>query len=1085
MAFFKKLAYGTSAAALLAMAPVAAVHAQQTSASLRGSVVDANGGPVQGASVTVIHTPSGTASRTATNEVGAFSQSGLRVGGPFSILVSAPGFEGEAIDGLNFVPGSNAPLTIALNPQAMDVVVVTGQAINRTDLNNGVGSTYSARDISNQPSANRDVIGTLVRDPLAFSEGEGQLFVAGTNPRFNGLAIDGALQQDDFGLGSNTYATERSPISLDTIESASLVASDYSVQVSGFTGGLVNITTKSGTNEFDGSAYYYYQDEGYFGDESNGDAITVAPFEEKEYGFTVGGPIVRDRLFFFLGYDEFESGSGADFTISDADNGIDPSFYSELNTFVQNELGYDMGGRPSTASLPVTSERLLGKIDWNITDAHRASFTYQSTEESGTSVGAGEFVTAWYDIPVELTAYTGQLFSDWTDNFSTTFRVSFKEFSRGQNCRAGSDQPHLEFRLTQSDLTGSPLDGLLSNPGEFTFVGGCDRFRHANEFADERLQVFGAGEYSFGDHLITFGGEYENYELFNLFVAGSNGRFIYRSLDQIENNTPQIDYVNANTNVAADAASSWALEKITLFAQDTWQILPSLSVDYGIRYERYAQDDTPPADASVDATYGAGTAGQNLDGKDLIMPRVSFRWEALDRTTVTGGFGLFAGGEPKVWISNAFQGATGFARQNSGTPTTGLDVPQALLDAVAAQSGSVIDVVSPDFEIPSDWKASLRVDHSFDIDLFGFDLGDDYVASAQYLYSTPQDAFIWRNLAQTELGAALPTGTAPDGRTIYADLDDLGLANLTELGNADGSDSHVFSVSLQKEYDNGLGFFVSYAYQDVEWISEGGSSRGISNWRGITAVDRNDPDPRISSWQVEDSFKVSLSYERDFIADLTTRFDLFGQIRSGTPYTLTFNVDSDNSLFGRAGQGESPFDNNPLYIPEQGGDPLVVYAAGFDEADFFEYVNRLGVPQGEIHAVNSATSNWNQQWDLRIQQELPGIPGVGRFVGDNNFSLVMDIINFPNLLNDEWGVQTTGNSFGQLGIVRADLVEASDVALNGVDAATALEGDAPRTACVSAGDCVYRFNSFTDVDASRRDNLDSVYEIRVGIRYEF
>lgn len=1084
MAFFKKLAYGASAAALLAMASTAAVHAQSTSASLRGSVVDAQGNPIAGASVTIIHTESGTASRTVTNETGAFSQAGLRVGGPFTITVSAAGFEGEAIDGLRFVPGANAPLTIALNPQVTDVVVVTGQAINRMDLNNGVGSVYSASDISNQPAANRDVIATLVRDPLAFSGGEGNLFVAGTNPRFNGLAIDGALQQDDFGLGSNTYATERSPISIDTIESASLVATDYSVEVSGFTGGLVNITTKSGTNEFDGSAYYYYQDEGFYGDETEDTTITVAPFEEKEYGFTLGGPIVRDRLFFFVAYDEFESGSGRAFAQDDIDDDIDPAFYSAFNDFVQSELGFDMQGRPDTVSTPVTSERLLGKIDWNINEDHRASFTYQSTEETGTSVGRQDFVSAWYDIPVELTAYSGQLYSDWTDNFSTQFRASFKEFTRGQICRAGSDQPHLEFRLNEADLAGSQFDGMITGSSQEFFVGGCDRFRHANEFADERLQLFGKGDYQVGDHLITFGGEYENYELYNLFVQSSNGRFIYNTLDDVRNNTPVINYNNATTNDANDASAAFALEKYTAFVQDTWQIHPDLSVDLGLRYEYFVQDDTPPTDADIDALYGAGTTGENLDGRDLIMPRISARWTPTDNTTVTGGFGLFAGGEPKVWISNAFQGKTGSASQ-SGVALANLDVPQNLLDAVAAQDGTVIDVIANDFEIPADWKASIRVDHEFDANWFGLNLGEGYVASAQYLLTVPQNNFIWTNLAQTELAAALPTGVAPDGRTIYADLQALGISNLTELGNTDGSESHVFTVSLQKDFDFGAGFFVSYAYQDIEWLSEGGSSRGISNWRGITAVDRNNPEARTSFWEVEDSFKISLYYERDFIADLTTRFDVFGQIRSGVPYTLTYDVGSSNALFGRAGDFESPFDNNPLYIPMQGGDPNVVFASGFDQDGFFDFVEQVGAPQGQIHDVNSATSTWNQQWDFRVQQELPGIPGVGRFVGDNNFALVLDIINFPNLLNSDWGTQFGAASFGQLGIVEADLVSAADVAANGVDGATALTGDAPRTTCVSQGSCVYRYNEFDPQPASDKNEFDSLYQIRVGIRYEF
>ncbi len=1080
---FKKLAYGASIAALAALAPVAAVHAQQTSAQLRGEIVDASGAPVSGATVTILHVNSGTASRAVTGDTGSFFQSGLRVGGPFTILVSAPGFEGEAIDGVFLRPGSQSPLNIVLNPQATDVIVVTGQAINMSDLNNGVGTNFTAEDIANQPAANRDVIATLVRDPLAFSNGEGQLFVAGVNPRFNGLSIDGSLQQDDFGLGSNTYATERSPISLDAVESASLVASDYSVTASGFTGGLVNITTRSGTNEFDGSLYYYYQDENYFGDETDGQTVTVAPFDEKEYGFTLGGPIIQDRLFFFVSYDEFESGSGFDFTNGDANDDIALGFYDALNDFVLNATGFDMGGRPTIGSTPVTSERLLAKIDWNINDAHRASFTYQSTEESGASIDRQEFAGAAYDIPVELTAYTAQLFSDWTDNFSTTVRINLKEFTRGQNCRAGSDQPHLEFRLTPSDLVGSPLEGLLLAGGEETFVGGCDRFRHANEFDDERLQLLVQGDYALGDHLITAGVEYEEYSLRNLFLASSNGRFIYRSLDQITNNTPQIDYVNFRTNNASDAAAEWGLEKFTLFAQNTWQAADNLEVGFGVRWEFFTQDDTPPFDPAVDTDYGVNTSGQNLNGKDLIMPRFSFRWDQSDRTTVTGGFGLFSGGNPQVWVSNAFQEATTFARQSSGTPITSFAIPQPLLDTVANGSGRVIDVIAEDFEIPSDWKGSLRIDHELNLERFG--LGDGYLLTAQYLYTASQDAYLWENRAQTDLAAALPAGVAPDGRAIYADLDDLGISNLTSLTNASGDHSHVLSIGVSKDYENGFGFDLAYAYQDVEWVSEGGSSRGISNWRGISAQDRNFPEVRTSFWEIEHAFKLGFSYERDFFRDLTSRVDVFGQIRSGVPYYMTYDVNGSNSLFGRAGDGESPFDNNPIYVPVRGGDPLVVFGSGFDQDAFYQQVATVGAAEGAIMDVNSANSAWNQQWDLRFSQELPGIPGVDRFVGDNNFSFVVDVINFPNLINSAWGQDLNGPGRGQLVAVDADLVSAADVAANGVDGATALRGDDIRTTCATQGACVYRYDNFRDRDIHTVDRLDSVYEIRIGLRYEF
>ncbi|MEP3073995.1 MAG: TonB-dependent receptor, partial [Maricaulis sp.] len=443
MSFMKKLSYSAATFALLAAAP-AAVYAQETAASLRGTVVDADGAPVSGATVTIVHAQSGTASTTTTGSTGAFFQSGLRVGGPYTITVSAPSFEGEALSDLYLRPGSQAPLSIALNPTTTDVIVVTGLAVNTLDLNNGVGSSYSASDIANQPATSRDVLRTLARDPLAIVGGGGSLSVAGSNPRFNGLAIDGSLQQDDFGLGSSTYATARSPINLDAIESASVAASDYSVTVGNFVGGLVNVVTRSGTNEFDGSAFYYRQDEDFIGNASNGAFVDQPPFTEEEYGVTLGGPIIEDRLFFFVSYDKFESGSSSNFTVSDAQNGVDPAFFTALADMVQTATGYDMGDRPLTVATPVLSERYLAKLDWNINDDHRLSFTYQQTEEGGTSnVSSNNFSTAWYDTPTELTAYTVQLFSDWTPNLSTTLRANFKDYMRGQDCRAGTDTPQL------------------------------------------------------------------------------------------------------------------------------------------------------------------------------------------------------------------------------------------------------------------------------------------------------------------------------------------------------------------------------------------------------------------------------------------------------------------------------------------------------------------------------------------------------------------------------------------------------------------------------------------------------------------
>jgi hypothetical protein len=1082
---------GTSTLAATVLMPTLA-QAQSTSSAVSGVVRTDTGAPVANATVTIRHIPTGRVDRSTTSENGTFFETGLLVGGPYSVSVESA--EGNLLrENLRFGPSTNS-LQLSISSIQDEVIVTatrTGQSIG-----DGVGSAFNSSEILGQPSANRDLIATLVRDPLANSTGEGILSVAGANPRFNALAIDGSLQQDDFGLSSSTYATARAPISLDVVESASVVATDYSVTQSGFTGGLVNIVTKSGTNEFDGSLYFYKQNEDFFGDETkDGRAVTVAPFDEEEYGFVLSGPIVKDKLFFLASYDEFKSGSGREFSQNDSNNGVNPALFPALATIVQDSLGYDIGSRPLSVSNPVTSERMLGKIDWNINDQHRASFTYQSTKENGFSgVGSNTFDSAYYSTPSDLKAYTGQLFSDWSDNFSTELRVNYKDYERAQNCNAGPGVGAIEFELSAADLVGTPLEGFIAaNAGEVGFDGGCDAFRQGNTFADERLQIQGIGRLTGGDHLLTFGAEFQNYQLANLFAQDSIGTFFFDDIANLQAGiADQVTVRLPDTGNRDDALAEWGYDQLALFIQDSFQVTPNFRIDAGVRFETIMQDDVPQARTFVQQTYGVANT-QNLDGNSLVMPRASFEWNVLDRTTLTGGFGVYGGGDPKVWTSNAFTPPVFFERQfDVANVTPGSGTPAGLIAQVTGNSANdpgPIDIIDPSFETPSDFKASLRLDQGFDLNFGDFNLGEDYQFSAQVLYTDSKNGFGWQNLTQLGNPAALPTGTAPDGRPIYADLDDLRLNNVISLTNVDQGESMVYTASLSKDWDFGLGGFISYAYQDIEQATPGGSSRGVSNFRGLLDFDRNFATAGRSVYETEHAFKVALTYDRELFAGLQSRFSLFGNITSGEPFSYTFDVDRDNALFGRSGDFESPFDNDLLYVPTITGgvisDANVVVAGGFDEAAFVNFVERQGLASG-IQDKNNGTSGWNQQWDFQWQQEIPFFnKQAEKFVGENKLKFVLDIANVANLLNSDWGTQSNGPRFDAVGNVRADLVSAADVAANGVDGATALEGDDARGACASAGDCVYRFNRFRDRDVNFQSLFRSVYEVRVGLRYEF
>ena len=1101
-------ARSASIAAIAALAPVAAVYAQETASEVRGTVLDDNGAAVTGATITIVHEPTGSTSTLTTSANGNFFQAGLRPGGPYNITVSAEGFEGGTIEGLSFAPGPQSPLRLTLasvdDTAVLEKVVVTGAAINALDLNSGVGSNLTSRDIANQPTLNRELASILARDPLSVTGGRNNLSIAGVNPRFNTVTIDGAIQKDNLGLGSNLTATRRSPIDIDIVESVQLVASDYSVTAAGFTGGGVNVVTKGGTNEFDGALYYYFRDQDFVGESTFGGTGTNNPgiFEEKEYGATLSGPIIKDKLFFLVNYSKFEDARSVDFESADANNGLTPEFFEALNQLVLDEYGIDMGGRPGSTALPEESERLFARVDWNINDNHRLQLNLQQTEETVTEgVGPLSFQSVWYQSPNTLDSYGVQLFSDWTDNLSTRFRVNYTENQREQVCNAGDGVAALNFQVTalSANVVGSPLAGTVTSTQNRQIVGGCDQFRHTNTYADERMQFFGAADYTIGDYIFTFGGEYETIEAANAFSQFSRGLYTFGAnstgdtslvTNLLDGTANTFQYRNVSSNNTADYISRFAYDRAVLFGQGRLQVNPDLEFTAGLRYERILTDDAPQNDPTFLSAVGIPNT-TTTDGLDLIMPRFGFRYTPFDRTTVTGGFGVFSGGDPGVWTLNSLAPLVVTSQLTSVTNVDVTAVPAAAITAVANGNPRAIDALDPNFELPRDRKASLRIDQEFDLD-FGFiNLGTDYRASAQVLYTQGLESFQWREYAQTNAIPARTPGIAPDGRPIYADLQNLtrtnaGVGNNTVLTNGPGGDSTVYTLSLEKSFDYGLDLFASYSHQDVNFLTEGTSSRGVSAFNGQTTEDKNYPDPRTSQFQVEDSFKLGLSYERNLIGDLASRIDIFGQFNSGGAYTYTFDINNTNSLFGRSGNGENPFDNPPLYIPNLAGDSRVVYRTTFDQAAFRNFVEGRGLKQGQIHEVNSDESAWNQRWDLRFQQDLPGIFGAKNFVGENKFKLVLDIENFANLLNDEWGTFYTAPGNGQRPLIQADLVSAAAVQNLGVNGAPALTNDAARTTCLTQGSCVYRYNSFiTNNPTSNRSNALSAWSARVGIRYEF
>eukprot|EP00581_Thalassiosira_minuscula_P035019 CAMPEP_0184451446 /NCGR_PEP_ID=MMETSP0740-20130409/6447_1 /TAXON_ID=385413 /ORGANISM="Thalassiosira miniscula, Strain CCMP1093" /LENGTH=413 /DNA_ID=CAMNT_0026821945 /DNA_START=57 /DNA_END=1295 /DNA_ORIENTATION=+ len=408
-----KLLSGVAAASMMTAAIVAPAEAQVTTSSIRGDVTNEAGAAVSDATVTITHTPSGTVSSATTNSSGVFSARGLRVGGPYTVAVSGGEFAPVQIDDLYLTLDQTLSLPITVTgARTMDTVVVTGTRALAGFSNDGLSTSLGLEALNEIASIDRDITDAAQLDPFASvnvqSGGAKELSIAGANNRFNSLTVDGVALNDRFGLNANGFPTQRSPISYDAIESLSIQTAPFDVEFNGFTGGTINAVTKSGTNEFHGSVAYYTTDDSLIGDKSQDDDFSFT-FEEETFVATLGGPIIKDKLFFFLAYDKYEetaplingpAGSGA----LNEERDILQSDVDEIRQVVSDVWGFDIGGFDKG---PAEDEKILANIDWNINNDHRAKFTYIRTdgntirEQNGNNFLASDnrlgASSAWYD----------------------------------------------------------------------------------------------------------------------------------------------------------------------------------------------------------------------------------------------------------------------------------------------------------------------------------------------------------------------------------------------------------------------------------------------------------------------------------------------------------------------------------------------------------------------------------------------------------------------------------------------------------------------------------------------------------------
>ena len=1033
--------------------PVAAVavlpgvaSAQETTASIRGQVTAGNAA-VGNASVVVTHVPSGTVSRTSTDGEGNFSASGLRVGGPYTIAVSSSGFEPFTVTDVQLQAGEplRVPIELAAAAAQGEEIVVTASRAGARERSTGPITTMNRTEIEGVASINRDIRDLARRDPFVTMDltNSRTIEIAGNNGRLNRFSVDGVQFSDDFGLNNGGLPTSRGPVPFDAIEQFSVKVAPFDISEGDFQGGAINVVLRSGTNRLRGNGFISYSDDTLTGGSTRDQDINLE-FDSKQYGGVVSGPIIKDRLFFMLGFeklkesDPFDDGVGSGF--ANQVPGITLETIGAVSDIAQSVYSYDTLGLIQNAV--EQDQKIVAKLDANITDNHRASLTYIRNE--GTQqFQQNTFLTPQFAIGLQSNGYeaaedveTGvfQINSDWTDAFSTELRASHRDYVRGQNPFGGREFAQFEV-CTDPTSVNSGSSNSATSCGSTRVFFGPDISRQTNEFNSKNLSIDLTPRLELGAHSLKGLIAYTKTDTFNLFIQRSLGAVYFDSLADFENR--RANSVRLGGAVPSldpnDAAANFTTENITLGLQDDWSINDQLQVTAGLRYDMYGSDDVPPLNQNFLDRYGFDNR-ETFDGRGFLQPRFGFNWTPADRLIVRGGTGVFGGGTPDVFISNSFSN-TGLLtnditvnRQNpSGSPAgttpvcsvpmttpdraaicavlndvTGTEFPTAFTNFLATNTATLrlapTNAIDPDLDIASQWRSSLSLNYEANLPY----LGDGWLLGADLLYSKVLNAYQWTDIR------SVPIGTLPDGRNRYGPINGEATNNQDLLMTNETRGRSIIGVlRLAKRWDFGLSFDGSYTRSDVKDTNALTSSTAGSLYGNNAFDDPNRAAYGRSIYEIRDQFKFDLDYRRSFFGDLETRVSLFGEYRSGRPFSLTALDRTSNqrlAVYGTNGNGGRVL----LYVPEL-NDPRVVFGASTvngvtttaqqAEAQFNALVQDLGLAKyrGEVVPKNSQTSPDFFKVDLHMSQELPA------YVGGSKVKLFFDLENALNMLNKNWG----------------------------------------------------------------------------------
>ncbi len=988
--------------ATLAAAPVAA---QQITSGIEGTVEASDGTAISGATVVIRDTRTGRTQTSITGNDGLFRAESLTSGGPYTITAEKDGFEGQTVEDVFITITGNTALSFELSEQvgatAENTIIVSANRVSLTQLAVGPSSAFGEATIEAFPSISRDVRDIIRLDPRVSLERDNEvdrISCLGGNDRTNTFTVDGIVQADVFGLNGTPFAARNSlPLPYDVIRETSVEFAPFDVEYSDFTGCLVNVVTKSGTNDFHGSAFYTYYDADFLADELNGRPLNSG--SEKRWGATLGGPIIPDRLFFQFGYEQTDLADSVD------EGPAGGGFTNEVNFVTQTEFDrfaqiardvydQDIGGYPTT--LPESNQRFFGRIDWLLSDDHRLEFSYQRLEETNVEPDFGfrnlGGLNSFEDEGTVSNYYSARAYSNWSDRFSTELRLSLSDVSDVQG-PFGFGEAQAENPTTRL-VVGIPGNGIQGDPNQFDGIlsTGPGIFRSANALENDVFQVKILGKYDADEHQIKIGAEVNSLEVYNLFAINATGSLYFANLDDFEQGLvttgttffPDASEVVSGAAYGGDinatptgdineAAATFNRQIFSFYIQDEWQATDQLSIVAGVRTQFFAGDSPRPNPNFVDR-YGFTNANGFGRIDPILLPRLGVTYELYNDglfadSRVTAGVGRFSGGDPVVYFSNAFSNngfSTGLGTTLACNPRvtdvvvggafTGFpDCARAAGSNQAARGLADTQSTDPNFEVPTVWRANFGI--QTDVNFTETGLFSGLQLNLDYIYSRFENTLNFVDLSQVPDPRRGLSGFTIDGRPIYRAIDPTAAGCNAVLQGTGGTPptytgvtAPCFSTGRDDEiqltngpdYESHVASVLLTKRFDRGIFTDGG---GIAFRAGYTFIDSNN-NRNVGSSTATSSYDVTAAFDRQNPAVSTSNYETRHNIVVATSFREQFFGDFDTRLgvFFRASEGR------PYSLVFNGG-------SHFNDSSSGSFNALLYVPSGASDPNISPSSN--------------------------------------------------------------------------------------------------------------------------------